>query len=144
MIEEWVDGVELSVFVLGEGDDSFALPPVEVVARDGRYDTDARLAKDGARFFAPVRQQSLSIDEYEAQAIRSECERAALEAHCAYGCRDFSRVDMVWDGARAKVLEVGVAVDLGEGRPFDLAVRAAGLSVGAVVCAALDRAVDGR
>ena len=37
-IEQWVDGVELSVSILGTGWDAHALPPVEIVAREGFYD----------------------------------------------------------------------------------------------------------
>ena len=43
-IEQWVDGVELSVSILGTGWDAHALPPVEIVAREGFYDAAARMA----------------------------------------------------------------------------------------------------
>ena len=41
-IEQWVDGVELSVSILGTGWDAHALPPVEIVAREGFYDAHGR------------------------------------------------------------------------------------------------------
>ncbi|MCQ5071904.1 hypothetical protein NE591_13050, partial [Adlercreutzia sp. DFI.6.23] len=45
-IEQWVDGVELSVSILGTGWDAHALPPVEIVGREGFYDAAARMADD--------------------------------------------------------------------------------------------------
>ncbi len=59
-IEQWVDGVELSVSILGTGWDAHALPPVEIVAREGFYDATARMADDAVEFFCPVRDESLS------------------------------------------------------------------------------------
>lgn len=116
VIQQWVDGVELAVFVLGEGLDAFVLPPVEVV----HGETPA--------YTAPVRSSSLSRDEGEAQAIRAEIERAALEAYLAYGMRDLGCIDIIWDGAQARVLEVDTAPDLAEGSLFDAACNASSLT----------------
>ncbi len=52
-IEQWVDGVELSVSILGTGWDAHALPPVEIVAREGFYDAAARMADDAVGASAP-------------------------------------------------------------------------------------------
>ena len=82
-IEQWVDGVELSVSILGTGWDAHALPPVEIVAREGFYDATARMADDAVEFFCPVRDESLSPNAADAQAIRAEIERAALEVYRA-------------------------------------------------------------
>lgn len=100
-IEQWVDGVELSVSILGTGWDAHALPPVEIVAREGFYDAAARMADDAVEFFCPVRDESLSPNAADAQAIRAEIERAALEVYRAYSVRDLGRVDLIWDGGAA-------------------------------------------
>ncbi len=49
-------------------------------------------------YHCPVRPESLSPDAAQAQAIRAEIERAALEVYHAYSVRDLGRVDMIWDG----------------------------------------------
>ena len=41
IIEQWIDGVEVTVPVLGSGWDAYALPPVEIVAKEGFCDTVA-------------------------------------------------------------------------------------------------------
>lgn len=132
IIEQWVDGVEMAVSILGEGWDAHALPPVEIVPRSGLYTTEARMSADGVEFFTPVRPASLSSDEASAQAIRAEIERAALEVYRAYGVRDLGRVDLVWDGAQARILEVDVSPGMTELSLFPAACSAAELSLPAV------------
>lgn len=132
IIEQWVEGVELAVSILGTGFDAYALPPVEIVARQGLYDTEARMTDGAVDFFTPVRLASLSPDEAEAQAIRAEIERAALEVYRAYGARDLGRVDMVWDGSAARVLEIDISPGMSSRSLFPAACAAAGLSLPAV------------
>ena len=139
IVQQWVEGVELSVCILGSGWDAHALPPVEIVPRKGLYLTDARLGSHAVDFHAPIRLESLSQDEATAQAIRSEIERAALEVYRAFGMEDYGRVDLIWDGAQAQVLEVDVAPSLAERSLFGAACEAAGLTIPAV----LDRLVEG-
>ena len=142
IVQEWVDGVQLAVSVLGEGEDAYALPAVEIAPKEGVvYDTEARINDELVDFYAPVRLESLSAIESTAQAIRSEVERAAIEVHQAYGCRDLSRVDIIWDGARARVLEIDVSPGMGPLSGFPMACKAAGLSLEGVLNELLDQAL---
>lgn len=133
VIEQWIEGVELAVSVLGTGWDAYALPPVEVVAKQGRYDTAARLTPGAVEYFTPVRSASLSNDEADAQAIRAEIERAVLEVYRAYNVRDLARIDLIWDGAQARVFEVNVSPGMTELSLFPAACEAAGLSLPGVL-----------
>lgn len=133
VIEQWIEGVELAVSVLGSGWDAYALPPVEVVAKQGLYDTAARLTPGAVEYHAPVRPASLSNDEADAQAIRAEIERAALEVYRAYQVRDLARIDLIWDGAQARVFEVNVSPGMTETSLFPAACEAAGLSLPSVL-----------
>lgn len=132
LISEWVDGVELAVSILGTGWDAHALPPVEIVPKDGLYTTAARMSTSAVDFFAPVRNESLSPDEATAQSIRAEIERAALEVYRAYGVRDLGRVDLIWDGAQARVLEIDISPGMTELSLFPVACSASDLSLPAV------------
>ncbi len=133
VIEQWVKGVEMAVSVLGNGWDAYALPPVEIVAKSGMFDTEARMTPGAVEYFAPVRPSSLSQDEAEAHAIRAEIERAALEVYRAYNVRDLARIDLIWDGAQARVFEVNVSPGMAESSLFPAACAAAGLSLPAVL-----------
>ena len=131
VVQEWVEGVHMSVSVLGDIEDPYALPPVEIVpAGDGTAD-----------FYAPVRLESLSADETMAQAVRSEVERAAVEAVAAFGCRDIACVDIVWDGARAKVLQVDANPDFSEDSLFLKGCQVAGIGLDALLAELLEQAV---
>ena len=133
VIEQWIDGVEMAVSVLGTGWDAYALPPVEIVAKSGMYDTEARMTPGAVEYFAPVRNVSLAPEEADAQAIRAEIERAALEVYRAYNIRDLARIDLIWDGAQARVFEVNVSPGMAETSLFPTACAAAGLSLSGVL-----------
>ena len=132
-IEQWIEGVELSVAILGSGWDAHALPPVEIVAHEEFFDSEARLDFEKVDYYCPVRPESLSNDPAEAEAIRSEIERAALEVYRAYNVRDLGRIDLIWDGAQAKCFEVDVSPGMTERSLFPAACNAAGLSLPAVL-----------
>jgi D-alanine-D-alanine ligase len=137
VIQQWVEGVAMRVFLLGEGLEAFVLPSVEREAAADEANEREAAAKPvavsaPAAWHAPVRLASLSADEADAQAIRSEIERAALEAYLAFGMRDLGQVDLVWDGAQTRVLQVATGIDFSEGAPFDQACQAASLTFGAV------------
>lgn len=138
IIEEWIEGVELSVSILGGGWDAHTLPPVEIVTKDGYFTQADRLAPEEVDYYAPVRLESLSTDEANAQAIRAEIERAALQTYNALDCKDLGRVDLIWDGATARILEVDVSPGMTASSLFPMACEASGLSLGAV----LDRLVQ--
>ncbi len=134
VVEQWIEGVELSVSVLGTGWDAYALPPVEIVAKGHPFfDAEARQELYSVTYHTPVRLSSLSPDEATAQAMRAEIERAALEVYRAYDIRDLGRIDMIWDGAQARVFEVDVSPGMGEHSLFPAACKAAGLSLPSVL-----------
>ena len=142
VIEQWIDGVEMAVSVLGTGWDAYALPPVEIVPKSGMYDTEARMTPGAVEYFSPVRPVSLSLDEAEAQAIRAEVERAALEVYRAYNVRDLARIDLIWDGAQARVFEVNVSPGMAEASLFPAACAAAGLSLPKVLDELVNSALE--
>ncbi|MEF9876264.1 MAG: D-alanine--D-alanine ligase [Gordonibacter sp.] len=133
VIEQWVEGVEMAVSILGTGWDAYALPPVEIVPKSGFFGTEARMEPGAVEYLAPVRPASLSEDEGDAQAIRAEIERAALEVYRAYNVRDLARVDLIWDGAQARVFEVNVSPGMSERSLFVAACEASGLSLSGVL-----------
>lgn len=137
LIEQWIDGIELSVAILGNGWDATALPPVEIVSRSGLFLTEERFDDDAVDYYTPVRLESLHADPSLAQSIRSEIERAAIEVYQAFNVQDLGRVDLIWDGAQARILEVNVSPGMTEHSLFPMACKAAGLSLPAV----LDRLV---
>lgn len=142
VVEQWVDGVELAVSVVGTGWDAHALPPVEIVPKRGLYDTECRVDPSLVDYYAPVRNSSLSANESDAQAIRAEIERAVLEVYRAYGLRDFGRIDLIWDGAQARVMETNVSPGMTDTSLFPAACKAAGLSLSGVLNELVNAAME--
>lgn len=120
LVQQWIDGVSMDVCIIGNGWDAFALPPVE-------------LANEAHQDYVPVRLSSLSSNADNAQAIRAEVERAALEAYWAFNLRDYASIRMVWDGGQARVVKVRPIVDMTENSSFAKACNSVGLSVAAVL-----------
>ncbi len=82
LIEEWVEGVEVSVPVVGEE----VLPAVEIVPLGGRYDFSAKYTPGATEEIVPAR-----ISESAESRVRE----AALIAHQAVGACDLSRSDFI-------------------------------------------------
>lgn len=129
IIQQWISGVEVAVSILGDDWDAQALPIVEIVPASGMYLTEARLSTSAVRLISPIRGSSLSDNEDDAHAIRSEIEDAALEVYRAYGARDLGRVDIIWDGTQARVLEIDVSPGMTPLSLFPAACNAAGISL---------------
>lgn len=126
-----VEGVALTVCLLGSGWDAFVLPAVELSY--GENAKEAEGVGEKATCYAPVRLESLSADQADAQAIRAEIERAALDVYAASGIRDWGSVDMIWDGARAQVIGVHCVPSLLPDAPFAHACEAVGLTFEGII-----------
>ena len=87
LVESFVDGVETTVAVLGNAEPQ-ALPVIEIVTQDSSefYDFEAKYAPGGSTHIIPAR--------IPAQQL-AECQRLAVEAHKALGCRGVSRTDII-------------------------------------------------
>lgn len=130
ILEQWIKGCELAVGVVGTGNEARALPPVEIAPKRGFFDTEARRDTNLVSYYCPPRSQSLGeTEEAQARALKA-IELAALEVHKALGCRDLSRIDMVWDGDKPRVLEVNVSPGLTEHSLIPIAIERSGVSLG--------------
>ena len=124
VVRPQIKGVELIVCIMGDLSDILILPPIEV---KGALD-------DSSMWQVPMDMQSLADDEQDAQAIRSEVERCALDAFLACGCRDFACVRLVWDGGCARVLDVDAAPSLSQGSPIMAALTTADINLAELAC----------
>ncbi|MEW6097219.1 MAG: D-alanine--D-alanine ligase [bacterium] len=85
-IEEFIAGTEVTVGILGYGDDIQALPILELVSKNEFYDYQAKYTKGMTEFIIPAR---LPAEVY------NKTQEIALNAHLALGCHGFSRVDIM-------------------------------------------------
>jgi D-alanine-D-alanine ligase len=133
LAERFVAGTEVAVTVVHDGEEPRALPPVEVHAAGGVYDYTARYTPGAATFYCPARLDATTL------AILAD---TALAAHQLLGLRDVSRTDAVVDAdGRVQILEVNVSPGLTETSLLPTAVRAAGMKLGDLYGALVERAV---
>lgn len=85
LVEQFVSGAEVTVGVLGN-EELEALPTLEVVPEHEFYDYESKYVPGMSRHIIPAR---------VSEALRAECQRVAIEAHRALGCRGLSRSDMI-------------------------------------------------
>ena len=135
LIERHVRGQEVAVSIIDDGSGPRVLPLVEVVPDREFYDYESRYTAGTTEFFCPAR-----LDESVARGVAD----SALAAHRALGLRDWSRVDVIVDGAGVPwFLEANVAPGMTETSLVPQAIAADGQHLGTallrLVSAAMDR-----
>jgi D-alanine-D-alanine ligase len=86
LAEEFVEGRELTVTILGRGKTARALPIVEIVAPQGNYDYQNKYFTDDTKYYCPAQ-----VDDATTAAIQ----RIAVDAFNALGCEGWARVDVL-------------------------------------------------
>ena len=118
LIEEFVAGVEVTVGVIGN-DDPIALPTLEIVPEHEFYDYESKYVPGMSQHIIPAR---------VSEEARAECERLALAAHRALGCRGMSRTDtIVTAEGGVQLLEVNTIPGMTSTSLLPDAARAAGI-----------------
>lgn len=115
LIEKLVEGIEISVPVLGEE----ALPAVEIRPRGGKYDFVSKYTPGATEEIAPA---TISRDMSEMAA------ELAVRAHRALGCLDVSRTDMIVTDHGIVVLEVNTVPGMTATSLVPKSAEAAGIS----------------
>lgn len=122
LVERFLPGMDVAVSIVDLGDGPQALPPVEIVPRDGVYDYAARYTAGLTTWHTPARL---------APEVAERVADVALAAHNALGLRDLSRVDLIVDQAGLPhVLGLNVSPGMTETSLLPLAVQAAGWDFG--------------
>ena len=135
VVEEFIEGTEVTVSVVDRGAGPTALPIVEIRPDSGVYDYTARYTAGATRFLCPA--------QVEAD-VAGRCADLALKVHDELGLRDLSRTDLIITPAGEPVfLEVNVAPGMTETSAVPLAIEAAGWSLGRM-CADLVRTAAAR
>ena len=86
LCEEFIEGIELTCPVLGDGAQARALPVVRIDAPDGNYDFQNKYYTDAVAYRIP---SGLSADE------DAEVQRLTLAAYRTLGCRGWGRADLM-------------------------------------------------
>lgn len=121
LAEEFIQGRELTVAVLGRGTGARALPLIEIVAPDGNYDYQNKYFTDDTKYLCPA-----PIDEALTQEIKTMCEAA----YRAVNCEGWARIDVLLRASDNKpfLIEVNTSPGMTSHSLVPMAAKAAGMS----------------
>ncbi|MGF6182536.1 D-alanine-D-alanine ligase [Massilia sp. UYP32] len=120
LAEEFVTGREFTVAVLGHGASARALPIVEIVAPEGKYDYQNKYFTDDTQYHCPA-----PLPE----ELTHEIQRHAVNAYRALGCEGWGRVDVLVreSDMRPFLLEVNTSPGMTTHSLVPMAARAVGI-----------------
>jgi D-alanine-D-alanine ligase len=121
LVEQFIQGREFSVPVLGTGPTARALPIVEIVAPEGNYDYQNKYFTDDTKYHCPA-----PLDAETTAAIQAH----VVNAYRALGCEGWSRIDVLLrDTDNAPfLLEVNTSPGMTTHSLVPMAARAEGTS----------------
>lgn len=86
LAEEFIDGRELTVAILGSDADARALPIIEILAPEGNYDFEHKYYSDDTRYLCPAPIPA---------ALAKRIAMLSVQAYRALGCAGWARVDVM-------------------------------------------------
>ncbi len=121
LCEEFIEGIEVTCPVLGEGAGAQALPVVRISAPDGNYDYQHKYFSDDTGYQCP---SGLPAEE------EAEIQRLTVAAYRALGCRGWGRADLMLRAADRKpfLLEMNTSPGMTGHSLVPMSARAAGIS----------------
>jgi D-alanine-D-alanine ligase len=121
LVEQFIQGREFSVPVLGSGPTARALPIVEIVAPEGNYDYQNKYFTDDTKYHCPA-----PLDAATTAAIQAH----VVNAYRALGCEGWSRIDVLLRGSDNQpfLLEVNTSPGMTTHSLVPMAARAEGTS----------------
>jgi len=120
LVEQYIDGVELTVPVMGKMGEEEALPIIEIVPKNDLYDYEAKYSDGGSEHIIPAR-----IDE----KLTEQIQRYAILAHQVLGCKTYSRADfLLTNDGTPYILEVNTLPGMTPTSLFPDSARSVNLS----------------
>ncbi|MCI9130279.1 MAG: D-alanine--D-alanine ligase [Eggerthellaceae bacterium] len=120
LIEQYIQGTELTVVVLGAGPTAEVLPIIEIIPQAASYDFDSKYAPGGSEHICPAR---LTPEQ------TTRIQQLAKAAHNALGCHGVSRTDFILDANdEAWTLETNTIPGMTATSLLPDAARAAGMT----------------
>src|SRR5690625_3104271 len=120
LVEEFIQGTEITVPVLGSIGEEKALPVIEIIPKNEYYDYESKYSIGGSEHIIPAR-----IDDKTTKIIQDY----AIKAHQVLGCKTYSRVDFILDKNNTPIiLEVNTLPGMTPTSLFPDAAQSIGLT----------------
>lgn len=135
MAERFIQGMNITVGILGCGLKTRALPVLELVPKNEFYDYQAKYTGGMTEFHVPARLPG---------SIYAKAQQVTLQAHHALGCHGWSRVDAIVDrSGTIYVLEVNTNPGMTDLSDLPAEAKAGGMEYDQLVLEILDSARKG-
>ncbi len=122
LVEQYIKGRELTVPVLGNRGNEYALPVIEIIPKNEFYDYESKYTEGGSVHVCPAELPD---------ALTKEVQDAAVLAHRALGCAGYSRSDfLVSEDGLAYILETNTLPGMTPLSLFPDSARTVGISYG--------------
>jgi D-alanine-D-alanine ligase len=120
LCEQFVSGDEVTVAVLGSGEQAQALPAIRIVAADGNYDYQNKYFTNSTQYWVPS-----GLPDGEEARIQA----LVLQAFHALGCRGWARADVMIDQQTRQpyLLEINTAPGMTSHSLVPMAAKAIGI-----------------
>ena len=120
LVEEFIDGMELTVPVLGNKGEEKALPIIEIIPKNEIYDYESKYSEGGSEHIIPAR---------ISDALTKQIQEYAIQAHRVLGCETYSRVDfLLLENEKPYILEVNTLPGMTPTSLFPDSAQAADIS----------------
>ena len=121
LAEEFIEGPELTVAILGGGAAALALPVIEIRALGGNYDFENKYNTNDTQYLCPAPLAANVTDAVQALAVA---------AYRAIGCEGWGRVDLMLRARDSQpfLLEVNTSPGMTDHSLVPMAARAIGVS----------------
>jgi D-alanine-D-alanine ligase len=117
MLEDYIKGKELTVPVIDKGEETFALPVIEVVSKNDFFDYESKYDADLVDEICPA-----AIDDQLAKRLQAQ----ALQIHKALGAKHISRTDFMVEGDKIYFIEINTIPGLTNDSLTPKSIRAGG------------------
>lgn len=145
IIEEYIDGREFNIAVMGNGPSIKALPPSEIEFVDYPEGVpkiccyEAKWVEESPFYNKTVPRCPADIPD----GLRDELQAVAVKAYSIMGCKDYARVDVrVGEDGNIKVLEVNPNPDISSDAGFARAGKAIGLEYNKLIAEIVKTATE--
>ncbi|CAM5781558.1 D-alanine--D-alanine ligase [Castellaniella caeni] len=128
LAEQFIRGRELTVPILGAGDDARALPVIEIIAPQGNYDYEHKYVSDETQYICPAQ-----LPDSLARQVQALC----VQAYRILGCEGWGRADVMLDAQnRPWLLEMNTSPGMTGHSLVPMGAKANGMSY-AELCVAI-------
>ncbi len=133
LCEQFIEGDEVTIAVLGTGVAARALPVIRIVALEGNYDYQNKYFTDTTQYLVPC---GLPAGE------EARIQTMVLDAYRVLGCRGWARADVMIDAATRKpyLLEINTSPGMTGHSLVPMSAKAAGIDYPALCVEVLQHA----